>query len=231
MVTSGMVQWCNTCGCCAESRTNARMKQECNGPPPPSHGSGGMKQQLLKLRAGLHPVTGQRLPEAKKIDGSEAWGGSGSYLRLKPVTSHDAAFKLYDPEVFEPAKSSGGLPAATKRDLMLGRIRCKQAQEARQVRKLRGADADRELVALIDNFINGDDSPQGDEAGIHLDQGGVDEQDGGSDEEFWNNLQAGHCSRTAHIQSIPTSPLFRFMGRPSSSRLSRAARVHSEASS
>ena len=230
MVTSGMVQWCNTCGCCAESRTNARMKHECNGPPPPSHGSGGMKQQLLKLRAGLHPVTGQRLPEAKKIDGSEAWG-SGSYLRLKPVTCYDDAFRHYTPEVFGAAKPSDGLAAATKRNLLLGRVKYKQAQEARRARKQRSTEADRELVTLVDSFINGDTTPQPDEAELHFDEGSVEEADHGSDEEFWNNLRAGNCPRAEHIRNIPTSPLCHFMGRPSSSRMSRVARMQSEAGS
>ena len=187
-----------------------------------------MKQQLLKLRAGLHPVTGQRLPEAIRMDGSAAWG-SGSYSQLKPVASHNVDFKVYEPEVFEPAKSCGGLPATTKKELMLGRVRCKQAQEARRIRKMRKLSTRKELATLIESFIDGDESHHNNDEESHPVPGEVDVHDGGSDEEFWNDLQAGHCSRTAHIQSIPTSPPSRFMGRPSSSRVSRAAMMHSAA--
>ena len=133
--------------------------------------------------------------------------------------------------MFGAAKPSDGLAAATKRNLLLGRVKYKQAQEARRARKQRSTEADRELVTLVDSFINGDTTPQPDEAELHFNEGSVEEADDGSDEEFWNNLRAGNCPRAEHIRNIPTSPLYHFMGRPSSSRMSRVARMQSEAGS
>ena len=62
LVESGTMQWCDTCGTYSESRTSRRMVNVCPGPPPVSAGRGGMRQQLMALKAGRHPVTGLRLP-------------------------------------------------------------------------------------------------------------------------------------------------------------------------
>ena len=154
MVTSGTVQWCNTCGCFSENRATKRMQQACPGPPPQSAGEGGVRQQLGRLRAGLHPVTGNRLPIARDNCGN-VFGGNGIYSRLKPGVSVDRDFSPYEPVTFAGLEPQTGQSADVKRSLMLGRVRYKQAKEARRSRNGRKKVAKAELRALIDSFVTG----------------------------------------------------------------------------
>ena len=95
LVTSGTVHWCNTCGCLAESRTAKRMQMVCPGPPPVAAGNGGVRQQLMGLRAGMHPVTGIRLPATRGANGSTA-SRNWTYSRLKPSEGDRGSFAPYE---------------------------------------------------------------------------------------------------------------------------------------
>ena len=66
----------------------------------------------------------------------------------------------------------------------LGRVRLKEATEARRVRKLRKAEAEREALVLFNSFVRDEDETT--EEVVSPKEG---EQSGEcSDEEFWNKL-------------------------------------------
>jgi len=75
------------------------MQDTCDGPPPAAAGKGGMRQQLMALKAGRHPVTGSWLPASS----SSSALGSGTYSRLKPTEESDALFTPYVPIQFDQA--------------------------------------------------------------------------------------------------------------------------------
>ena len=135
------------------------MKDGCPGPPPAAAGNGGMRQQLMSLRAGLHPVTGLRLPASC---GSTAYG-SGTYSRLKPEASCDSGFVPYVPLTDEPLMPSGA-SAERKRWLMRGRLLCRIGKEAADLRRLRRKNAKREVRELIRSFV-GDTVDDGQHSG------------------------------------------------------------------
>ena len=198
MVASGAVHWCETCGCFAESRTNKRMQAACPGPPHAAAGNGWMRQQLMALRAGLHPVTGMRLPAAS---GSTTMG-SGTYTRLKPKEGKGGDFIPYVPTVFEASLPTGGESAERKRWLLRGRIPCKQNKEARRLKKLRRKVAKAEVCEAIRSFVDG-----------QCDYAPVTEVGGdNSDEEFWLTLPAMD-TRVNRIQGIPSQPGRAFPGK------------------
>ena len=228
LVTSGTVHWCETCGCFAESRTSKRMMDGCPGPPPASAGNGGMRQQLMSLRAGLHPVTGVRLPPAVRSTAR----GSGTYSRLKPGAGGLDDFVPYAPATFAPPVPSG-CSAEQKRRLMRGRLLCRIGKEAARLRRQRRKDAKDEVREVIRSFISaadGDEQTTDDgvvadssPAGENLNQQTGDQWEqalGGdnSDEEFWATLPTTD-SRTMHIQGIPSRPDRSFPGKPVRSRL------------
>ena len=64
---SGSVIWCSRCGVYADKKAKGLTKI-CNGTPPRQRDKGGMEGQLRKLRNGIHPKTGARLPEAVALD-------------------------------------------------------------------------------------------------------------------------------------------------------------------
>ena len=68
----------------------------------------------MALRAGLHPVTGMRLPAAS---GSTTIG-SGTYARLKRKVGERGDFVPYVPETFEALLPIGGESAERKRWLL-----------------------------------------------------------------------------------------------------------------
>ena len=133
LVDSGTVQWCDTCGTYSESRTSRRMVNVCPGPPPASSGKGGMRQQLMALKAGRHPVTGLRVPTHTS---SNVALGSGHYARLKPSPSGDESFVPYVPrDVMVPSPS--GVSAERKRWLMRGRLLYRNGKGAALLRRFR----------------------------------------------------------------------------------------------
>lgn len=227
-VTSGTVHWCETCGCCAESRTSNRMKDACPGPPPAAAGNGGMKQQRMSLRAGIHPVTGLRLPE---VCGSSAHD-IGAYSQLKPGTDSNDDFEPYVPATFEPPVPSGA-SAERKRWLMRGRLLCKIGKEAAGLRRQRRTDAKEDVGEVIRSYIcAANNDAQAEEDGIAAGSSSSIENlglqtcervelagdDSDSDEEFWSTLPTTD-SRTKHIQNLPTQPDRSFPGRAVRSRM------------
>ena len=141
------------CGSFAETKAN-RLLKACPGPPPRQLGSGGLRQQLTKLRASLHPVTGERLPQAIRTDGTQV-EGTGTYARLRTSSMPDKDFLLYVPSAPAALKTRCGMEAAAKRQLMLGRIKMKQGREARQRKKARRAEVRVEAQALVESFMAG----------------------------------------------------------------------------
>ena len=162
-----------------------------------------MRQQLMALRAGLHPVTGMRLPAAS---GSTA-SGSGTYSRLKPVNGGCDDFVPYVPFAFGPPIPSGE-SAERKRWLLRGRVLLKQYREAVRLKKLRRKEAKEEVREAIRSFI---EDPCEDDPMQEL---GNDE----CGEEFWLALPAMDC-RTSHIQNIPTQPVRNFLGKTTQVRV------------
>ena len=144
LIESGTVQWCDTCGTYAESRTSQRMMNVCPGPPPAAARKGGMRQQLMALKAGRHPVTGIRLPAPS----SNSALGSGTYALLKPSPSVDSSFVPYEPLV-EKMASPSGISAERKRWLMKGRLLCKIGKEAALLRRRRRKEAKVEVREVI----------------------------------------------------------------------------------
>ena len=149
LIESGTVQWCDTCGTYAESRTSQRMVNVCPGPPPAAAGKGGMRQQLMALKAGRHPVTGMMLPVPSN---SDAALGSGTYTQLKPRPSGDDSFSPYVPrEVVVPEPS--GVSAEKKRWLMRGRLLYRNSKEAALLRRRRRRFAKIEVREVISSFL------------------------------------------------------------------------------
>lgn len=203
IVTSGIIHWCETCGCFAESRTNRRMKDACPGPPPAAAGNGGMRQQLMAMRAGLHPVTGMRLPAAS----GSTMMGSGTYSRLKLGNDGCDGFAPYEPVVFDPPVPCGE-SAERKRWLLRGRVLGRQYREAAKLKRLRRKRAKEEVREVIRSFIDG----SCEEEPVHE----VSNDDSGED--CWLTLPTTD-SRTNHIQSMPSQPIRNFPGRAMRSRM------------
>ena len=147
---SGSITWCGSCGCFAETRANG-LSGECNGPPPKEQGSGGRRAQLNKLRSGLHPVTGARLPAVRMLDG-KAVDGEGTYQRrqgnkddAKQVT--DERFYRYEPAALPVAKPSyHGATATMKADLRMVRVKLKEKELKKRRLQL-------EVAEVITSFV------------------------------------------------------------------------------
>ena len=137
-------------------------------------GSGGLRAQLTKLRAALHPVTGTGLPLAVRLDGS-AVEGNGRYSLLQTTVEPDVLFQPYVPQVFAESRPENGAAAAAKRRLLLGRFRMKLGKEARQKRKARAVIRRKAADEVISSFIEGQSIAA---AGVAC----------SSDEEFWSTL-------------------------------------------
>ena len=221
LIEAGSVQWCDTCGTYAESRTSKRMAGVCLGPPPFAAGKGGMRQQLMALKAGKHPVTGHWLPSPSS---SVAPVGKGTYATLKPKISDDDSFVPYVPEQFCEPQSANGDSAERKRWLLLGRLRCKLGMEERRRKRLRRKEAKSEVRDLIRSFVDGDAGASAPNDSRH--EAAVDDA---SDEEFWTSLPSV-IERERHIITIPTYPCRQFPGKAIRSRLEalKQAEVHRE---
>ena len=182
----------------------------------------------MSLRAGLHPVTGVRLPPAVRSTAR----GSGTYSRLKPGAGGLDDFVPYAPATFAPPVPSG-CSAEQKRRLMRGRLLCKIGKEAARLRRQRRKDAKVEVREVIRSFISAadgegqtmDDGVVADSspAGENLSQQTDDQWEqalgsDNSDEEFWATLPTTD-SRTMHIQGIPSRPDRSFPGKAVRSRL------------
>ena len=214
VLRSGTVLWCSVCGSFAESRAERLLKQ-CMGPPPVQLGSGGLRAQLTKLRAALHPVTGARLPQAVRLDGS-AVEGNGKYARLSATGCTDDHFHPYVPQTFTEPRPRGGATAANKRRLLLGRVRMRQGQEARQKRKALAKIRRKEANELISSFI-----------GVQVTAAGADGKDD-SDEECWSTLDDRDWNTPLSLSPIDVhcgGPEHRSSHGRTGYRASRAARL------
>ena len=178
---SGTIKRCGVCRAFAESRSQ-RLQGSCKGPPPVSAG-GGLRAQLRCLRASIHPVTKERLPQAKWLDGSLV-EGAGVYPRLRTevkVKMPDGfvASKPMDLGTTKPAEPEGGRKATEKRRQLLARIRSKGRL---RVRKLREQEAEAEAADLYADFL-------GQEVDAYDMECRLCGQDGVEAEEFWVNLK------------------------------------------
>jgi len=95
LLVSGSIIWCGVCGSFTESRIG-RLKSTCRGPPPPQLGSGGVRAQLQRLRAGRHPVSLQGLPPTTWMDGTPIRSNAG-YGRRTGREAVDDGFIEYVP--------------------------------------------------------------------------------------------------------------------------------------
>ena len=169
-------------------------------------GTGGLRQQLNSLRAGLHPVTGLRLPESS---GSTALG-SGTYSKLRPIVDVDPDFFPYVPAQLVASVSSGQ-SAEMKRRLMRGRVLCKISSRAAELRRQRRNEIKVEVREVIRSFLdNADDGGQQEAAEL-------EEPGNCSDEEFWANLPVA-SNREEHILNVPTQPDRLYPGKKVQSR-------------
>ena len=156
LLKSGTLTWCGICGAFSESRVG-RLKRTCMGPPPRQLGSGGVRAQLERLRAGKHPVTVLPLPLTTKVDGTPV--KTGGYSRLSGRATVDDGFIPYVPGVLvTPIAVPTEARADRRRWLLHGRIRMKQAAEVRQGKKKRRAERHAEAVHLFESFVKGSDS-------------------------------------------------------------------------
>ena len=153
-----------------------------------------MRQQLMALRDGFHPVTGLRMPEPS---GSSA-RGRGTYSRLQATEGVAEGFTPYVPAVFEPAIASG-CSAERKRWLMQGRILCKLSSEAAKRKRQRRTDINAAVDDLVSTFIAATEVPI--TASGTRDRMMEDEQ---SDEDFWTNLPTLANHDRVHVREIPT---------------------------
>ena len=220
LVTFGTVVWCEVCDCFAESRTSRQMQKGCPEPPPAAAGNGGMRQQLMALRAGFHIVTRRRLSDA--VGGTAQ--GRGAYSRLTPSSETVEDFRPYVPVVFGPPVPSGDSAGRT-RWLLRQRVRCKMCSEAARLRRNRCNIANAEVQEVIRTCINaaGNMEHDNDQGSYELIRDGGEplEQphaEGDSDEKLWRSLPTGSI-RYGHILCIPTPSDRSFPGKAKRSRL------------
>ena len=156
LLKSGTLTWCGICGAFSESRVG-RLKRTCMGPPPRQLGSGGVRAQLERLRAGKHPVTMLPLPPMTRVDGTPV--KTGGYSRLNGRATVDDGFIPYVPgELVTPIAVPTEARTDRRRWLLHGRIRMKQAAEARQSKKKRRAGRHAEALHLVESFVKGSDN-------------------------------------------------------------------------
>ena len=148
----------------------------------------------MKLRAGVHPVSGYRLPAARDKDGTLLCG-SGLYSQLRPSSGSCSSSGPYVPEVLAAPNPQSRASAVRKRWLLLGRVRCRIGSEARRLRKLRKKAAKVEVRGIIASFTNEPDSDAAD-----LDGKGSDGKD--SDEEFWSKLDHREWDTPLSVQPV-----------------------------
>ena len=195
LLKSGTITWCGICGAFSESRVG-RLKRTCMGPPPRQLGSGGVRSQLERLRAGKHPVTMRPLPPTTRMCGTPV--RTDGYSRLNGRATVDDGFIPYVPsECIRPMAVPAEVRTDRRKWLLHGRIRMKQAAEARQSKKRRRAGRHAEALHLIESFVNGSN----DEACQVCEP--EEEQ-----RMFWQML--GTNSTTDRLAGIPTDkPIFK----------------------
>ena len=84
------------------------------------HVGGGLRAQLLCLRASIHPVTKEKLPQATWLDGSPIVG-TGMYLRLQAAgkEAKPEGFVEYEPMELRTTKPEGGKKPLKRGDVCI----------------------------------------------------------------------------------------------------------------
>ena len=197
-----MLTWCGTCGAFAETSVR-RLVCSCKGPPSLAEG-GGRRAQLTRLRAGLHPVAGTRLPEAVWPDGTPV-AGSGTYARLtsKLEDVEPDGFKRYVAEATDRVAAKGseestGKSASMKRAMIIAKAKLR---ERARCRRLHAIDVELEAAELYHEFVE-TDAPRA-VVCEHVQAGDDDES-----KEFWESISGGsstdrfrHCAVAPGIEN------------------------------
>lgn len=126
----GTVLWCFRCGVYGDKKAKG-LKNECKGRPPRQAHRGGMEGQLRKLRNGIHPKTGECLPQAVELDPVVvSLEGSSQDEQRKPPDG----FYVYVPADLKPEAAAvveGGPSSIERRLAFLDRIRAKELANSR----------------------------------------------------------------------------------------------------
>ena len=151
---SGNLFWCGTCGAIAETRAN-RLQNNCVGAPPEQYGLGGVRSQLNRLRAGLHPVTRCRLPQATWADGSAVVAARGYLRKTGGTEAVDDKFVPYmaDEVRMTELAPTVGKTASEKIRCFRGRVLLKLSGAARAGRIARRKEESRSAADLVESFI------------------------------------------------------------------------------
>ena len=133
---SGTLLWCGARGAFAETRAD-RLQKTCVGAPPEQYGTGGVRSQLNRLRAGLHPVTRCRLAQTTWADGTAVKTAHGYARKAGGAEVVDDKFIPYSVEEVGrvEAVASGGKSASEKMRLLRGRILLKVSIAAGAAKK------------------------------------------------------------------------------------------------
>ena len=189
---SGQVTWCGVCGAFAETRANHFLGQ-CPGPPPAQYGSGGRRAQLLRLRASLHPVSMQRLPEARLMDGSLV--NAPGYARKNEIIEVDDGFVRYEPTVLhkpDPEHKAESKTADEKRKFMHAKVRLRELTAKRIARRERREQRDVEVNELISSLVD---------VGPEVMRCEACNADDADFKEFWDSLiPSGEKTSLVHIE-------------------------------
>ena len=122
---SGIVLWCFRCGVYGDKKAKG-LRNECKGRPPRQAHRGGMEGQLRKLRNGIHPKTGECLPQAVELDPVVvSMKASSRDEQSKPPDG----FYVYVPANLRPVATAvveGGQSSTERRLALLNRIRAKE---------------------------------------------------------------------------------------------------------
>ena len=200
LLRSGNIVWCSLCGAFAETRAN-RLQKVCLKKPPDQYGSGGVRSQLNRLRAGLHPVTRCRLPQTTWADGTARSTTHGYLRKAGAVELVDDKFVEY---VTDEARTLlvpiGGRSASDKRKLLRGRILLKAASAVRREKKARTSLTNRRADELAKSFVDAI-SAEGDPVGVSGEDA-CDAMDQ-SCADFWNGLELMGVDR---LHGIPDKP-------------------------
>jgi hypothetical protein len=149
-----------------------------------------LRAQLNYLRAALHPVSKQRLPEARWMDGSVMC--TPSYARRCGKIVVDDGFAKYEPAVLPkpmPQTEAGGKTAEEKRHFMQTKIRLRQRANKRSARAERRKQRDIEVSDLIADFVGDlqhDELDENRRVVVTPDAAGDE-----ADAEFWKQLIPG----------------------------------------
>ena len=83
--------------------------------PPKQYGTGGVRSQLNRLRAGLHPVTRCRLPQTTWADGSAVRAVHGYARKAGGAEEVDDKFRPYKVEDFGGVEAVASTGKSAKR--------------------------------------------------------------------------------------------------------------------